>query len=113
MTNRIVTVVIIVPLAIVLIALAVANRAPVALTADPFNPGNPALTWTMPLFVLVFLAIALGLIVGSMATWIRQGQYRKLARERGAQLRAVPTPSKTEHHPAPLPARPALSGPSA
>ena len=44
MYNRFLLIVIFVPLAIVLIALAVANRAPVAFTLDPFNPGNPALT---------------------------------------------------------------------
>jgi hypothetical protein len=30
-----------VPLAIILVALAVANRTPVAFTMDPFNPGSP------------------------------------------------------------------------
>ncbi|MBL8580955.1 MAG: DUF1049 domain-containing protein [Rhizobiaceae bacterium] len=81
MVNRIVIIVILIPLAIVLITLAVANRAPVAFTLDPFNPGNPALTVQLPLFVLLFLALALGLIVGSVATWIRQGRYRKAARQ--------------------------------
>ena len=52
MYNRFVLIVIFVPLAIILIALAVANRAPVAFTIDPFNPGNPALTLQLPLFVL-------------------------------------------------------------
>ena len=44
MYNRFVLIVIFVPLAIILIALAVANRELVAFTLDPFNPGNPALT---------------------------------------------------------------------
>jgi hypothetical protein len=39
MFNRFALVLVFVPLAIVLIALAVANRAPVAFTVDPFNPG--------------------------------------------------------------------------
>ena len=46
MYNRFVLIVIFVPLAIILIALAVANRELVAFTLDPFNPGNPALTLT-------------------------------------------------------------------
>ena len=49
MLNRLVTVLIFIPLAIVLVALAVANRAPVAFTIDPFNPGNPGLTLSLPL----------------------------------------------------------------
>jgi hypothetical protein len=61
MFGRLVTILILVPLAIVLVALAVANRAPVAFTIDPFNPGNPGLTLSLPLFVLLFAALALGL----------------------------------------------------
>ncbi|MBE0694564.1 MAG: DUF1049 domain-containing protein, partial [Aquamicrobium sp.] len=73
MLNRLLTVVVFIPLAIVLIALAVANRAPVDFTIDPFNPGNPGLTVSLPLFVLLFAALALGLVIGSLATWFRQG----------------------------------------
>ena len=90
MLNRFMTVVVFIPLAIVLVALAVANRAPVAFTIDPFNPGNPGLTVTLPLFVFLFAALALGLVVGSLATWFRQGRYRKLARQREAELAARP-----------------------
>lgn len=85
MFNRFAVIIIFVPLAIVLIALAVANRELVAFTLDPFNPGNPALTLTLPLFVMLFLALAIGILVGSFATWLRQGRYRKLARQRGAE----------------------------
>ena len=85
MLNRLLTFVVFIPLAIVLVALAVANRAIAPFTLDPFNPGNPALTIYWPLFVYIFIALALGLIVGSVATWLRQGKYRKLARERAAE----------------------------
>ena len=87
MYNRILIVVIFIPLAVVLIALAVANRELVAFTLDPFNPGNPALTLRLPLFVLLFLALVVGLLVGSAATWLKQGRYRKLARRRGEEVR--------------------------
>ncbi len=80
MLRRILLVVVIVPLAVILVALAVANRLPVPFTLDPFNPGNPALTMTLPLFVYLFAACVLGLIIGSLATWLRQGRYRKEAR---------------------------------
>ena len=89
MYNRILTIVVFVPLAIILIALAVANREPVAFTLDPFNPGNPALTVKLPLFVLLFLALIIGLLVGSAATWIKQGRFRKLARQRGDEVRTL------------------------
>ncbi len=93
MLNRFLTIAVFIPLAIVLIALAVANRAPVDFTLDPFNPGNPGLTVTMPLFVYLFAALVLGLVIGSMATWFRQGRYRKQARKREtAQSAARNTP---------------------
>ncbi|MCO4317028.1 LapA family protein [Phyllobacterium sp. 21LDTY02-6] len=82
MINRIVVVVILIPLAIILIALSVANRSTVSFTIDPFNPGNPALSYNAPLFVWLFAALMLGLVIGSLATWYNQGRYRKAARQR-------------------------------
>jgi len=89
MVNRFVLIVVFVPLAVILIALAVANRELVAFTVDPFNPGNPALTLTLPLFIFLFLALAVGMVIGSIATWIRQGRYRKLARQRGVEAESL------------------------
>jgi uncharacterized integral membrane protein len=89
MYNRFLLIVVFVPLAIVLIALAVANRGLTAFTLDPFNPGNPALTAELPLFVLLFAALAIGLVVGSAATWLKQGRYRKLARQRGQEAKIL------------------------
>ncbi len=92
MLYRIYVVLVVVPLAIVLIALAVANRAPVMFTLDPFDPGNPGLSIEVPLFALLMAALALGLVVGSAITWLKQGRYRRIARERGREpeLRAPP-----------------------
>jgi hypothetical protein len=73
MLNRLLLIVVVVPLAIVLVALAVANRHAASFTIDPFNPGNPALSMQAPLFVLLFLALAIGMVVGGCATWLRQG----------------------------------------
>jgi uncharacterized integral membrane protein len=105
MFNRIVLNVVFVPLAIILIALAVANREPVAFTLDPFNPGNPALTLTLPLFIYFFLVLAVGVIIGSAVTWLRQGRYRKLARQRGIEaeslrqaIKTPPTQPRGERH---------------
>ena len=91
MANRILLVVVLIPLAVVLIALAVANRGPAAFTVDPFNPGNPGLTFTLPLFMLLFVALALGLVLGSTVTWFKQGRYRKVARQRAIEVEAART----------------------
>jgi len=73
------------PIAILLIALAVANRGWVPFSLDPFNAANPALTFQAPLFVLLFLTLVLGMFLGSIATWLRQAPYRKMARQQRAQ----------------------------
>lgn len=106
--SRVVTVVVLVPVAIVLIALAVANRGAVPFTLDPFNPGNPGLTVEWPLFVLLFIALAIGLVLGSIATWIRQGRYRKAARERASEVRALRDQAMRA-----APPQPTLPGPGA
>jgi uncharacterized integral membrane protein len=82
MVNRVVVVLILVPLAFILIALSVANRGLVTFTIDPFNPGNPGLSYAAPLFVWLFIALIIGLILGSFATWLNQGKHRKLSRQR-------------------------------
>ncbi|HMM63807.1 MAG TPA: DUF1049 domain-containing protein [Mesorhizobium sp.] len=110
MFNRFVLIVVFVPLAIVLIALAVANREAVPFTLDPFNPGNPALTVTLPLFVLLFAALAGGMLVGSALTWAKQGRYRKLARQRDVEAESLR--QAVARAPA-TPANPVLPGPAA
>lgn len=89
MLNRVLIVVVLLPLAVILIALAVANRMPVAFTLDPFNPGNPGLTLQLPLFVMLFLALGLGLLLGSFATWWKQGRYRKEARNKSREVQSL------------------------
>lgn len=89
MMNRFVAIVILIPLAIILIAFGVANRGATSLTLDPFNPGNPALTYNAPLFVWLFGALALGLIIGGFSAWLAQGRVRQIARQRLADEKAA------------------------
>jgi uncharacterized integral membrane protein len=81
MISRLVWVLFLIPAAIVLIALSVANRDVVPLTFDPFASQNPYLTVTAPLFVFLFCSLIVGLIVGSLTTWFAQGKYRKKAKQ--------------------------------
>ncbi|MEO5326139.1 DUF1049 domain-containing protein [Mesorhizobium sp. CC13] len=109
MFNRFMLIVVLVPLAIVLIALAVANRMATPFTLDPFNPGNPALTIQAPLFVLLFLALAAGIVIGSAVTWFKQGRYRKVARQRGLEAESL---RQAAQRPAPAQQGPALPRPN-
>ncbi|MGB7285706.1 MAG: DUF1049 domain-containing protein [Salaquimonas sp.] len=69
------------PVAIVLIVLSVANRQSVQMSLDPFNSVDPAFAFSMPFFVFLFCAVLLGMVIGSIATWIKQGKHRKAARK--------------------------------
>jgi uncharacterized integral membrane protein len=85
MIKRIIAVVVLVPLAVIVIALSVANRHSVSLTLDPFHPGNPALSYSAPLFVWLFATLVLGLLIGAGAMWFGQAKHRKLSRQRGRE----------------------------
>lgn len=91
MLNRIVVVVVLVPLAIILVALAVANRGVVPFTLDPFNPDNPAVSVHWPLFVYLLLALMLGVVIGSTVTWFRQARYRRMAKQQSGEVERLRT----------------------
>jgi uncharacterized integral membrane protein len=78
--RKIVAAVILVPLAAVIVALAVANRQSVTLSFDPFNPEAPAASVTLPLFVLIIMLLIAGVVIGGIAAWLRQRHWRRHAR---------------------------------
>jgi uncharacterized integral membrane protein len=78
--KRIITLAIFVPLGIVLVVLAVANRQTVTLALNPFRPEDSVLSVDAPLFLFLFLAVLIGMVVGSAVTWWGQGRHRKQAR---------------------------------
>lgn len=72
--------VILVPLAIVVVLLAMANREPVRLSFDPFVSGLPLYAATVPLYVAILGAVMFGIVIGGIASWIGQGKHRRAAR---------------------------------
>lgn len=87
MILRLVKLVILIPVAVVLVVLAVANRHAVTLALNPFRPDDQLLSFTLPVFVLVFAALILGVLIGSLVTWFAQGRYRKQARSEASDAR--------------------------
>lgn len=75
---------ILLPLAIIVVALSVANRETVALR---LNPVDPSAGWTVsaPMFVILFATLAVGIVAGGIATWLRQGKWRHAARAERAK----------------------------
>jgi len=78
--RRFITLLILVPVAAVVVLFSVANRHAVTVSLDPFHGAAPGLTFAAPLFVLLFGALALGVLIGGVAAWTRQGRWRRAAR---------------------------------
>ena len=81
MIKRIVWIFVVLPLAVLLVAFAVANRGRVVLSLDPFSPTDPAIGLEMPLYLLFFLTLIAGVVIGGAAAWLTQGKWRKQARQ--------------------------------
>jgi uncharacterized integral membrane protein len=80
MAKKILNLLVLLPLGIVLIIFCVANRQVVSLAFNPFRPEDQVLAVNAPLFVFLFLAVIIGMVVGSAVTWFTQGRHRKRAR---------------------------------
>jgi uncharacterized integral membrane protein len=87
--RRIVAVLILVPLAIIIVAFAVANRQGVTVSFDPFGASAPAASLTMPLFALVILLLIIGVVIGGTAAWLRHGRWRRAARRLERELKEL------------------------
>jgi uncharacterized integral membrane protein len=85
--RKFLTAVVLVPLSLIFIAFAVANRHFVTVSFDPFNSRDPSVGATLPLFVVIIAVAIAGVIVGGAATWLRQGHWRRAARQREADAR--------------------------
>jgi uncharacterized integral membrane protein len=71
-----------IPLAIVIVLFAVANRQDVVVGFDPFAPEAPALSVTLPLFAVILVSLMAGVVVGGVASWAGQRRWRKEAKRR-------------------------------
>ncbi|MFL6818132.1 MAG: lipopolysaccharide assembly protein LapA domain-containing protein [Bradyrhizobium sp.] len=77
--------VVLIPLGLIFVVFAVANRHLVTVSFDPFNSTDPSMAVTLPLFV-VLIAVAIGgVVAGGTATWFRQRRWRRAARQHQAE----------------------------
>ncbi len=73
-----------VPLALIVIAFAVANRGVVPVHFDP-------LPWVLdiPIWALAVGALAIGLLVGGLVQWLQDHKWRRMARGSQRRQRAL------------------------
>lgn len=102
--RKIVAIFILAPLAIVIVMFAVANRALITVSFDPFSSVQPAFALTLPLFVLIFVLVGLGVVIGGVATWLKQHKWRARARLAEAEAREMRARLDTQRLRAAMPA---------
>jgi uncharacterized integral membrane protein len=78
---------VLVPLGLIFVVFAVANRHWVTVSFDPFNSTEPSVAVTLPLFVVIIAVAILGVVAGGSATWLRQRHWRRAARQSEADAR--------------------------
>src|SRR5215831_15332199 len=78
---------IVIPLGLIFVVFAVANRHFVTVSFDPFNSATPSVSFSLPLFVLIIVVAILGVIAGGCATWFSQRRWRRAARQHEADAR--------------------------
>ena len=78
---------VLIPLGVIFVVFAVANRHPVTVSFDPFNSSDPAVGFTLPLFVVIIAVAIAGVVAGGSATWFRQRRWRRAARLHEADAR--------------------------
>ncbi|MGE3147438.1 MAG: lipopolysaccharide assembly protein LapA domain-containing protein [Pseudorhodoplanes sp.] len=89
MLRKLAAVFILLPLGVILVMFAVANREVVTVSFDPFSSADPAFSLRAPLFALILAVMIAGVIVGGVAAWLGQGKWRRTTRKLDADIVAL------------------------
>ncbi|MET4120060.1 putative integral membrane protein [Bradyrhizobium sp. JR1.5] len=87
--RKFLTALVVIPLGLILMIFAVANRHFVTVSFDPFVSNDPSFSVTLPLFLLLIVVAALGVLAGGCAVWFGQRHWRRAARRHDADARAA------------------------
>jgi uncharacterized integral membrane protein len=87
--RKFLTALVVIPLGLILMVFAVANRHFVTVSFDPFVSNDPSFSVTLPLFLLLIVVAALGVLAGGCAAWFGQRHWRRAARRHDADARAA------------------------
>lgn len=68
-----------VPLALIFVLFAVANRQWVTVSLDPFSREAPAYAVSLPLFLVILGSLAAGVLIGGLVVWFGKVHWRMAA----------------------------------
>lgn len=81
MAKRIIGWLVLIPLCAVILIFALANRHTVPVNFNPLATVDPAAAGAgVPLFLIVYAVLFLGIALGGLAVWFAQGAHRREAR---------------------------------
>jgi len=103
MTGRIVGWLVLVPLSAVLIVFALANRQTITVNFDPLGTRTPLVPpLDLPLFVVIYVMLIVGVLLGGTAVWLTQGrnrrEKRRLKRQGDSLRREIETLRHANRH---------------
>lgn len=83
---RLIKYLILIPLGIIVVVLSIANRGAVTVSLNPFADAAAGtdlavLSYSIPLYLLLFGFLLLGVVLGGLGSWFSQGKWRRKARE--------------------------------
>lgn len=77
MIRRVLKSILMIPAAVMLVALAVANRQPVNVSFDPFDPFDSEFAIAVPLYLVGFAVLIAGVVLGGIAARLNRGKWRR------------------------------------
>lgn len=89
MIRKTLWVLVMLPVAAALVALAVANRQTASISFDPFSDGDPAFVGHLPMYALIFILLIAGVVIGGVAAWLKQRRWRRRARRLTNELKGA------------------------
>ncbi|MFY9968890.1 MAG: LapA family protein [Roseiarcus sp.] len=83
-------------IALILLLFAFANLQKVTISFDPFaTTDGSAYAFEAPLFAVMIVFAALGVVAGAFATWLSQGRHRRASRQNRAEAAKWRTEAQT------------------
>jgi uncharacterized integral membrane protein len=84
--RRVLAWIVLAPVATVALLFALANRRRVTVSLDPFSTEAPAYALDLPMFLVIFAALILGVIIGGISVWFGKMHWRMAAHRAEKEL---------------------------
>jgi uncharacterized integral membrane protein len=77
------------PVAVIALLFAVANRRWVTVSLDPFSAEAPAYSIDLPMFLVIFAALIIGVVIGGISVWFGRLRWQMAAHRAEKELARV------------------------